>query len=132
MPVRSKPSPKSTKVWPRGKRSAGRGGLGGTGFAPAPFFSPMKNLSVSGGPPGDWHVEIKWDGFRAIAVVNEGRVELWSRNHKSLRESYPEVVAALEGLKCTNAVLDGEIVALDARGQARFQLLQGRDAGVSR
>lgn len=99
---------------------------------PARFIPPMKALSVSEVPEGQWHVEIKWDGFRAIAVINQGRVEIWSRNHKPLGDSYPEVVAALQGLPCSNAVIDGEIVAIDAGGQARFQLLQGRGAGATR
>jgi bifunctional non-homologous end joining protein LigD len=69
---------------------------------------------------------VKLDGYRAIAVINDGEVELWSRNHKPLTADYPEVVAALERLRCRNAVIDGEIVALDAEGRSRFQLLQGR------
>jgi bifunctional non-homologous end joining protein LigD len=86
----------------------------------------MKALSVEAVPPGRWKLEIKLDGFRAIAVINEGAVELWSRNYKSLTHDYPEVVAALKRLPCTNAVIDGEITALDAEGRSRFQLLQGR------
>jgi len=86
----------------------------------------MKALSVDSITGEHWHLEIKFDGFRAIAVVNSGSVELWSRNYKSLTGDYPEVVAALQHVRCANAVLDGEIVALDAEGRARFQLLQGR------
>jgi len=51
-------------------------------------------------------------------------VELWSRNHKPLSADYPGIVQALEILKCRNATLDGEIVALDEAGRSRFQLLQ--------
>jgi bifunctional non-homologous end joining protein LigD len=96
--------------------------------AAAKFIPPMKALSVTEMPPGDWRLEIKWDGYRAIAVINDGEVELWSRNHKALTAAYPEVVAALKHLRCRNAVIDGEVVALDAEGRARFQLLQGRDS----
>lgn len=85
----------------------------------------MKALSVETVPAGDWHLEIKFDGYRAIAVLNAGKVELWSRNHKPLDE-YPEINDALARLPCASAVLDGEIVALDASGRSRFQLLQGR------
>jgi bifunctional non-homologous end joining protein LigD len=88
---------------------------------------PMKALSSEQTPAGIWHCEIKFDGYRAIAVLNDGGVELWSRNHKPLSANYPEVVAALKKLRCRNATLDGEIVALDAAGRSRFQLLQGRD-----
>lgn len=90
----------------------------------------MKALNVARVPPGDWQLEIKFDGYRALAVLNEGEVELWSRNHKPLTADYPEVVAALAKLPCANAVLDGEIVALDAQGRSRFQLLQGRGLKV--
>ncbi len=86
----------------------------------------MKALSVDEVPPGDWRLEIKLDGYRAVAVVNDGAVELWSRNRKPLTAGYPEVVAALQGLRCASAVIDGEIVALDEQGRSRFQLLQGR------
>lgn len=86
----------------------------------------MKALSVERVPAGAWRLEIKLDGYRTIAVLNKGEVELWSRNHKPLTADYPEVIAALKNLRCINAVLDGEIVALDEAGRSRFQLLQGR------
>ncbi len=91
----------------------------------------MKALSVEAVPAGDWHLEIKLDGYRAVAVLNRGKVELWSRNHKPLDE-YPEIRDALAGLPCASAVLDGEIVALDAAGRSRFQLLQGRSLSGAR
>jgi bifunctional non-homologous end joining protein LigD len=93
---------------------------------PARFIPPMKALSVDQVPSGKWRLEIKLDGYRAEAVINHGAVELWSRNHKLLTADYPEVVTALEALRCENAVIDGEVVALDAEGRSRFQLLQGR------
>src|SRR5581483_11246206 len=86
----------------------------------------MKAVSVEELPAGKWHLEIKLDGYRAVAVLNHGEVELWSRNHKPLTSDYPEVVAALREIPCVNAVLDGEIVALDEQGRSRFQLLQQR------
>lgn len=97
---------------------------------PARFVVPMKALAVTAvpiGPPEQWHCEIKFDGYRAIVLLNSGQAELWSRNHKPL--DYPEIIPALTRLKCTNAVLDGEIVALDAQGRSSFQTLQGRDLG---
>ena len=96
---------------------------------PARYLTPMKALGSEEIPSGPWRCEIKFDGYRAVAVLNAGRVELWSRNHQELNADYPEVVAALARVKCRNAVLDGEIVALDAAGRSRFQLLQGRDLG---
>lgn len=99
--------------------------------APAEFIPVMKALSVDEVPAGPWRLEIKLDGYRALAVINDGAVELWSRNHKSLTADYPEVVEALRRVRCLNAVIDGEIVALDAEGRSRFQLLQNR-GGASR
>lgn len=96
---------------------------------PAVFIPPMKALGSEQIPAGHWRSEIKFDGYRAEAVLNAGEVELWSRNHKELNADYPEVAAALARVKCQNAVLDGEIVAMDSAGRSRFQLLQRRDVG---
>lgn len=70
-----------------------------------------------------WIFEIKWDGFRAIAEVDGGRVKLYSRNFTSFNERFAPVVTALEKLR-HRAVLDGEIVAVDEKGRSSFQLLQ--------
>lgn len=96
----------------------------------ATFIAPMKALGVDHAPHGgaaEWVSEIKFDGYRAVAVLNKRSVALWSRNHKPL--DYPELTAPLSKLRCTSAVLDGEIVALDAEGRTSFQTLQGRDLG---
>jgi bifunctional non-homologous end joining protein LigD len=86
----------------------------------------MKALGADTVPAGSWQCEIKFDGFRAVAVLNGGSVELWSRNRKSLAADFPEVVEELKKLRCSDAVIDGEIVALDEKGRSRFQLLQNR------
>jgi len=71
----------------------------------------------------DWVFETKWDGFRLIACLEHGKVTLYSRNGKIISDSYRSVGQALERLK-VDAVLDGELVALDRRGISHFQLLQ--------
>lgn len=71
----------------------------------------------------DWVFETKWDGFRMVACVEGGKVTLYSRNGKIISDSYRGVAQALERLK-VDAVLDGELVALDRRGISHFQLLQ--------
>src|ERR1044072_6129903 len=58
--------------------------------------------------------ETKWDGFRMIACVEAGKVALYSRNGKVISDSYRVVAQALEKVK-SDAVLDGELVALDAK-----------------
>ncbi len=70
-----------------------------------------------------WTFEIKWDGYRAIAEVEKGKVKLYSRNLQSFETSFPEIFEALGGMPY-DMVLDGEIVALDENGKPSFQLLQ--------
>jgi len=71
----------------------------------------------------DWFFEVKFDGFRAIAEVEDRKVRLYSRNQLSYVDRFPAVVAALENLG-HDAVLDGEIVVMDEKGRPRFELLQ--------
>jgi bifunctional non-homologous end joining protein LigD len=71
----------------------------------------------------DWIYEIKWDGYRAIAFVNKGKVELSSRNNKSFNEKFYAIHDALQKLKM-NVVLDGEIIVANDKGLADFNKLQ--------
>jgi bifunctional non-homologous end joining protein LigD len=71
----------------------------------------------------DWVFENKWDGFRMIAAIEKRRVTLYSRNGLIVSDNYMPVAKALEKIK-QDAVVDGELVALDAQGISRFQLLQ--------
>ena len=71
----------------------------------------------------EWIFEDKYDGFRMVASIQDGKVALYSRNGKIVSHNYVEVATALEKVK-GDAVLDGELVALDDHGVSRFQLLQ--------
>ena len=71
----------------------------------------------------DWIYEIKWDGYRVVAYLNRGQVEMRSRNNLSFNEKFNVIRDALEQWK-VKAVVDGEIVALDEQGQPDFQQLQ--------
>jgi bifunctional non-homologous end joining protein LigD len=71
----------------------------------------------------DWFFEVKWDGYRAIAEIEQGNVRLYSRRLLSFETKFAAVARALKGFG-HDAVLDGEIVALDAQGRSHFQLLQ--------
>jgi bifunctional non-homologous end joining protein LigD len=71
----------------------------------------------------DWIFEIKWDGYRAIASMINGKVDLYSRNNISFKERYYPITEALKEF-ANNVVLDGEIVSLDESGLSRFQYLQ--------
>jgi len=96
------------------------------------YVEPMKALGVADVAGDDWLLEIKYDGFRALGILDGKVAELWSRNEKVMTGTFPEVAAALAKLKCRDAIVDGEIVALDPEGRPRFQLLQGLDMGRSR
>src|SRR5438552_2204846 len=69
--------------------------------------------------PG-WIFEIKWDGFRAIAEIDGKGVNLYSRNQRSFNKRFPHIARSLEALG-HEAVLDGEVVALDEEGKSRFE-----------
>jgi bifunctional non-homologous end joining protein LigD len=87
-------------------------------------LQPMP-ATLTDGPFDDagWVFEDKYDGFRMVAKIEGGKVTLYSRNGKIISHSYIEVAQALEGVK-GDAVIDGELVALDEDGVSHFQLLQ--------
>ena len=94
---------------------------------PAAFVTPMAAQVVKRLPEGDeWIYELKFDGYRALIIKDEQRVELRSRKNKDLTEMYPGIAAAGLRLKADQAVVDGEIVALDTQGSPSFQALQHR------
>jgi len=70
-----------------------------------------------------WLFEPKWDGYRAIAEVSRDGVRLYSRNHTSFDSKFAPIVRSLKQLG-HEAVLDGEVVVLNADGRSDFQLLQ--------
>jgi bifunctional non-homologous end joining protein LigD len=100
--------------------------------APLPdFVESMKAQLVDSTQPGDWIYEIKFDGFRALALRGavkrasyHGPKGSWKEVHK-----HNSSIAALDA---KDAVIDGEIVALDDKGRPSFQLLQGFDIGLAR
>ena len=77
---------------------------------------------------GDWMYEVKFDGYRALLIKNARSVQLRSRNDKDLGAAYPAIPAAGLRLHAQSAVVDGEIVAVDAAGRPSFQALQHRSA----
>jgi bifunctional non-homologous end joining protein LigD len=88
---------------------------------------PMLATSVDkpfDGP--DWLFEIKWDGYRAVAFIEDGKFRLVSRNQNELTQRYPELKDLPRSVKAKTAILDGEVVALDKEGRASFSLMQQR------
>jgi bifunctional non-homologous end joining protein LigD len=74
----------------------------------------------------DWLFEIKWDGYRAVTFIENGKARLVSRNQNDLTPRYPELKDLPKFVKAKNAILDGEVVALDAEGRSSFSLMQQR------
>ncbi len=74
----------------------------------------------------EWLFEIKWDGYRAIAFISNGKVRLVSRNQNDLTAQYSELHNLPAFIKAKTAILDGEIVALDEAGRSSFSLMQQR------
>lgn len=102
---------------------------------PAPaakFIEPMAAKVVAAPPLGDWLYELKFDGFRALAIKHGREVQLLSRNNKDLAGKFPEVVEAVRTIAAPNFFLDGEIVAVDEQGRSSFQLLQQYEMGEER
>jgi bifunctional non-homologous end joining protein LigD len=91
-----------------------------------PFLPPMLATPADRLPakPEGWVLEPKLDGYRCIAAVRGGAVDLRSRNGVDFAETFPGVARAVAELALDDAVLDGEIVARDASGTPRFELIQ--------
>ena len=81
--------------------------------------------TLTDGPFDDagWVFEDKYDGFRMVAKIEDRKVTLYSRNGKVISKNYIQTAKALEDVKA-DAVIDGELVALDKSGVSHFQLLQ--------
>jgi bifunctional non-homologous end joining protein LigD len=73
-----------------------------------------------------WLFELKWDGYRAIAVVEKDAVTLTSRNGKDLLHQFPEMKELARAFRSIPVVVDGELCVLDERGRPSFQALQSR------
>ena len=70
----------------------------------------------------EWLFELKHDGFRSLAYIQDGQCRLVSRRRNQYK-SFEVLRSALEGLRARNAILDGEIVALDSSGVSQFKEL---------
>src|SRR6187431_1209741 len=98
-----------------------------------PPFPPMEALSVDEIPTGDdWQYEPKWDGFRCLAFRDGDDVFLQSKAEKPLGRYFPEIVAAIRGLRKKRFVLDGELVVPVAGAFDFDQLLQRIHPAASR
>ncbi len=95
-------------------------------------FSPQLATLVNEPPEGDWLYEIKFDGYRMLARVLKGKVNLFTRNGHDWTDRLPIQKKAIEALRLQDSWLDGEVVVLDENGLPSFQALQNAfDVGLS-
>jgi bifunctional non-homologous end joining protein LigD len=93
---------------------------------PAAIEPMMAQISDHIPRGGDWLFEVKWDGVRAVAFVENESVRLQSRTGNRCERQYPELSAIPHQLAAETAILDGEIAVLDAKGVSQFHLIQPR------
>ena len=96
---------------------------------------PMKATMDSTGavPDGnDWAFEIKWDGYRTIAHIDDGRVRLQSTAGHDVTDRWPEFAGLAGAVNARSAILDGELVVFDDAGRPRFELAQRSGRGSDR
>lgn len=88
------------------------------------FVSPMLATLIDHSfDSDDWLFEIKWDGYRGLAFIDNGNVQLKSRNKILLNQNFPTIIQQLKKIP-GQAILDGELVVIDSQGKSHFQLMQ--------
>ncbi len=102
--------------------------LAGAEAAPLPTrIEPMlATLASKPFDDPDWLFEIKWDGYRVQAVVAEGKVRIWTRNLHDAETYFPRLLSPPSWIDAREAIVDGEVVAVDDDGRPDFSLLQTR------
>jgi bifunctional non-homologous end joining protein LigD len=130
---KNKKTTKDTKVH-KGRKNSTKTGADEPAVLPGAVRKPMPTaihpmlatpVEKAFDDPG-WLFEIKWDGYRAVSFVDDGKVRLVSRNQTDLTGEFPELHELSKSIKAKNAVLDGEIVVLDDQGRASFSMMQQR------
>ncbi len=89
------------------------------------FIEPMKATLATGAfSDPAWLYEVKWDGYRVEAVVRGRDVRLWTRNRQDAARYFPTLAEARGWIEADEAIVDGEVIAVDDRGRPDFSLLQ--------
>jgi bifunctional non-homologous end joining protein LigD len=102
--------------------------------APMPSFVEPMAATLADGPfsDPDWLFELKWDGYRVQAHVRHGRVNLYTRRGQNAASYFPELAGPADWIGADEAIVDGEVVALDENGEPDFSLLQASRASAAR
>ena len=100
--------------------------ISGARKAAMPEFVPPQLATLVDKPPSgeEWLHELKFDGYRLLCHLERGHVRFWTRNENDWTAKFPGLGKAIKALPVKSAILDGEVVALDASGRASFQKLQ--------
>jgi len=93
---------------------------------PTAIYPMLASISEQPFDDPNWLFEIKWDGYRVVAFVEKGRARLVSRNQNDLTPRYPELGVLPKLVEAEAAILDGEVVVIDAEGRSSFSLMQQR------
>jgi bifunctional non-homologous end joining protein LigD len=94
-------------------------------------IEPMTSMLVDQPPRGeDWLFEVKWDGVRAIAFIDNEEVRLQARSGIRCEKQYPELAVIPHQIAARQAILDGEIAVLNDKGVSQFHLIQPRIANT--
>jgi bifunctional non-homologous end joining protein LigD len=96
--------------------------------APMPKSVPPMLATLATHPPTgkSWLYEVKWDGVRALCLIEDGQLRILSRSGKRCEQQYPELSVLPRHVKASQAILDGEIAVLDDKGRSSFSLIQPR------
>ncbi len=123
-PAKSKSKSKTRKPAAKSKLSVSE--LPGARKARQPAkLKPQLATLADAAPSADgWLHELKFDGYRILAFLKDGKVRLVSRNAKDWTRKFPTIVKAVAALPIKNAILDGEVVVLNDKGLSDFQMLQ--------
>lgn len=113
------------RSWPGQQPLPAVASIPGARKAPWPgTLSPQLASLAERAPDGDWFHEIKLDGYRILAHLEDGRVRLITRNGQNWSDRFPALARQLAAWPVERAVLDGEIVALQPDGVTSFAALQ--------
>ena len=93
---------------------------------PTSIHPMLASISEKAFDDSNWVFEIKWDGYRAVSFIENGKARLVSRNQNDLTPRYPELRELPTLVNAKSAILDGEVVVLDDKGRSSFSLMQQR------